>query len=343
TGLGESAVTMLPNPVGNSLRKTSSASSGALRSELKLLSRGDGLHFDQRRRLYLYPSRMIYRKNALEALLLATILLEGSLVTGACGCAAADRRRMAAVMRIARRYRLSLAVDPSRLPVQRNVDPAVKARDPFFPLYWSADCICTASLAEGFGYSLVDPWAYGRTVIGRRPAGTSLLPGMESIPLYDRLPVPCSWVPVEECYRRFAAAYDRAFGKRYVSMQWFRTSFVREDTIDFGILDDRLQADVITRLLRCDADRAALESLLKEPAEGWPGTTLLNRPDERLLNRMRRVVRQWDNNSFDSSFVKCLARRTRPPWPPAWYRRIAAFYRQHRNFRLISPERLSRL
>ncbi|MBN1575845.1 MAG: hypothetical protein JW913_04790 [Chitinispirillaceae bacterium] len=343
SGLKEKEITVLPHPAGNTVHTIDPLSSGEIRAELRLLARRDGLRFDPGRKLYFFPSRMIYRKNILEALLVAAVLLDGSLVTGACGRTAADRRRMSAAMRIARQYGLSLAIDPSRLPYFRKENSGAKERNPFSPLYPGVDCILTTSLAEGFGYSLVEPWAYGRPVIGRRPAGISLPPGMESAPLYDRFPVPCSWVDVEECYRRFVAGYYQAFGKRYVPLQSFRAVVVREETIDFGMLDDRRQADILTRILRCDADRGILEALANKPAPGWPGMAQFNRPDARLINRMQNTVRGWSDDRFDDAFVKCLTRRTLPAVSRVWYRRIAAFYRRTRNFRLISPVHLSNL
>ena len=332
SGLKESSITILPHPVRKTTSLSKDISADAVRDELRLLALRDGFHFDPDRRLYCYPSRMIYRKNILEALLIATVLLEGSLVTGACGLARADRRRVEVARHIARKNRLSFVIDPSRMPLFGTAVSKTGNMNPFILLYHSADVVITTSIAEGFGYSLIEPWLYGKPVIGRRPAGASLLPGMHRIPFYECLPVPASWVSIQECYERFAATCNLTFGKRYVSMRSFTALFVKNGTVDFGILSDRQQDSIIRRVLRSDRDRSDLLALLERPLPGWPGNGCITRSAGEEIERIAAIISRWSDRRFGPSFVNCLSRRPFPASSAIWYRRIAAYYRKPDNF-----------
>lgn len=328
TGLPAGSRTVLPHPVDAPV-DNGSANEATIGTKLGKLARLDGLYFDPEKNLYCYPSRMIYRKNALEALLVATILTDGSLLTGSCGSSAADRERFAAMLQIARKYGLSLAIDPSRL---LNVKDAKHSlRDPFTPFFPSVDAVISTSIAEGYGYSLVEPWAFGTPVIGRNPAGIDL-PECLTPGLYSRLPVPVSWVSIAGCYEHYRRAYTVAFGRQYRSARSFAQWFVRDDTVDFGMLDTGEQAKIITRIMRSHADRGLVKSLT--------GCACAEQTVDRIttaaIRRVRSVLTRRSGRCFVASFVKCLLQR---PLPVAggWYRHPGGAYRRFDRFLPLVP------
>ncbi len=330
TGLGKSRITVLPHPV-----ETAPVSNGCtfvkhVRSELRRVSSSDGLVFDTERPLHCYPSRIVYRKNVFEALLVATVLMDGSLVVGASGGSRADRGRMKSLVSLARKHCLSLCVDPLRM------DPGIYAGERFrmnpFPTICScADLVLSTSLSEGFGFTLFEPWCYGKTVFGRRPEGYSLLRGMKEPGFYRRLPVPLSWVDVDELHLHFSRAYAHAYGKRFIPRKTFIDMYVRDLTIDFGFLREDMQIGIIGRVIGNRGDRAALSSLLRGELSGCKYAS-----GEGVVARNREAVMNWSRGSFKKLFVKCISRRPEVADPAEWYLGLADRCRSPGTFRPLT-------
>jgi hypothetical protein len=332
SGLKKNNITILPNRVEVREVPVKNICGALQREQLQILAKEDGLEFDPVRTLYCYPSRMIYRKNVFEAFLLTTMLLQGSLVIGAPGTAVNDRKRLEMVKRIAMKYRRSFLYDPSRLPLPPH-GGALADDNPFVTLYPVVDAVVTTSGAEGFGYALFEPWRYGKMVIGRMPAGTSLLPGMMVSSLYDRLPIPVAWVSVAECHRYFTDSYRQAFGIPYVPLQTFMREFILEDTIDFGLLDERQQITIVNKLNDCDDDLAALIAMLRNRMHGWPGLGALETADCQVILQNEKFVRTWSDSGFIDAFANCLSVYPQRPDNGSWYTAITDHFQQIGYFR----------
>jgi len=328
TGLGADLLTVLPHPVRTVSDGCISPSAQRLREKLASIALSDNMSFDPQKPLYLYPSRMIHRKNVLEALLVAAVICDGALATGACGGRAEDRRLMGLAIDIARRFGLSFVIDVARISGADGCtcDPV----SPFVSLYRAADAVISTSTNEGYGFSLVEPWLYGRGVVGRCPAGTSLAPGADTASLYDRLPVPAKWVSLRGCFTRMERAYVRAFAKPYISFEKFRNAAAGDGTVDFALLDGPAQADIIVRVLRSDADRADLRALLLRERPGWPGFSL---PDAQDIAIAANAVNEWSSRGFRRDFVKCLS-ASAAPTDVKWFLKIGAYWRAVLRFEL---------
>lgn len=161
-------------------------------------------------------------------------------------------------------------------------------REDFLDLVARAGCCVTTSVAEGFGYAFLEPYAWGTGLLGRDlPEITADFKeaGMDLRPTYARLDVPLDWVGRDrlatalraglgaswECYGRalYDAAVDRAFD-----------AVVVDGMVDFGKLDEAMQRVVIERCL--DDPAAAGQCALPnwEPAGG------------EIVRRNRDVIRQ---------------------------------------------------
>ena len=197
-------------------------------------------------RLLLYPIRAIRRKNLGEFLYWAALAEEGE--------------RFAVTLAPKNpRWKPTYArwVEFSRqrgLPVEFAVG---EAPDVSFPaLVNAADRLVTTSVAEGFGMSFLEPWLFGRPVVGRNlPEITADFEehGVDLSGLYERLDVPVEWVDETTLRAKIAsnlAANLEAYGRAMDPDAADRAlrAAVREGRVDFGKLDEALQERVIDRV-----------------------------------------------------------------------------------------------
>ncbi len=213
----------------------------------------------------LYPVRAIRRKNIGEALLLSLFL--------------PPRNRLYITLPPnspgdfpAYRHWKNLAADKT-LPVQFEMG----LQQEFQALLQGAQHVVTTSVSEGFGFAFLEPWMAGKSVEGR------LLPeicadftaaGVKLDHLYPRLQIPMAWVGRERVIMRFQAccAHNRRlFGAvdAETFSQAFTAALQEADTIDFGMLDEALQTEVIAKVSHDPDKRKHLREL--NPAIGRMG------------------------------------------------------------------------
>jgi hypothetical protein len=135
-------------------------------------------------------------------------------------------------------------------------------REEFDDLVAGASCCVTTSVAEGFGYAFLEPFAWGMGVIGRDlPEITADFreEGLDLGATYPRLGVPLDWVG-EEAFRSALApamhAAWTAYGVRMGAEAVDRAveASVVDGRVDFGRLDEPMQRAVIARC--CDSAAA---------------------------------------------------------------------------------------
>jgi hypothetical protein len=219
------------------------------------------------RRLWLYPTRAIRRKNLGEFLLWATL--------------AGEQDRFAVTQ---------APQNPQEQPIYQRwvalaqelglpMTFAAGARADFGALVAASHTLVTTSVAEGFGLAFLEPWLMGRPLVGRDlteitadfTAAGVRLPG-----LYHRLDVPLAWLDA----RRLRAAFDVAAAKRAAAygrpaadtaaQAWH--SAVRDGHIDFGRLDEPAQMQVIRQLR---ADPTARSALRPQALDAAPATAAI--------------------------------------------------------------------
>lgn len=124
----------------------------------------------------------------------------------------------------------------------------------------------TTSVMEGFGFSFLEPWSAGKYLWGRK------LPeicrdfeenGILLDHLYSRLNVPLEWIGKDNFFaRRFAcvAANSDRFNYKIDQDQVFQAiqKSIVDSTVDFGILDERFQKIILSRIIRSAADKNRL-------------------------------------------------------------------------------------
>lgn len=337
TGLSKRELTVVPNPLAGgrapgACRCGSQADGRTLKNALALHAEKSGSFFDPLLPLYCYPSRMIHRKNLYEALLVTGFLLGGSLVTGAAGTRSSDKKRIGTVSELSAKYRISFAADAGYC-IRQLWGGASDGTDPFPDIIGASDACITTSRAEGFGYSLFTPWLYKKNIVGRMPAGTSLLGGMHIPSLYTRLPIPATWVSVRNLYLHFKKAYQSVFQKEYWSLQQFVAGVIIKETIDFALLTDKQQISVLIHLARNGAAHSALVHQLEGPQCGWPGLAALTTETFGVVEENAAVAESWRDRRFTNAFIACLKRIPCKPSKELWYTGIVHYFSDPARFR----------
>ncbi|HSO19485.1 MAG TPA: hypothetical protein VLT88_08515, partial [Desulfosarcina sp.] len=238
----------------------------------------------------LYPVRAIRRKNLGEAILLSLFLGPDRrvLVTQPPN-SPADKAS----------YRDWTAwVRRKRLPV----DFEAGLEKDFLSLLKGADSVISTSVAEGFGLAFLEPWIAGRPMWGRRLDAICRdfeARGMRLDFLYDRLDVPTGWIDAERFARRWHQAVRRAAeGYRHVLSDTNAEKAYRRMThggrIDFGMLEEGFQRQVLTRLTGDRFARRALIRLnpwLENPGEIPNASTVIE-------NNRRAAVQHYDSGGY---------------------------------------------
>lgn len=143
----------------------------------------------------------------------------------------------------------------------------------FESLIHQARAILTTSVAEGFGLAFLEPWLWGKPLLGRNlPEITADFTGngIQLRELYSEWPVALDLFDAEAQKERFLRAVSRVFKAyvREVSLGESESAWghlTRQGTIDFGRLDEIAQAEVI----RCLAGQPARER--PQPPHGPDG------------------------------------------------------------------------
>jgi hypothetical protein len=148
------------------------------------------------------------------------------------------------------------------LPVEFN---AGRKHD-FTELVQNAEALMTTSIAEGFGLAFLEPWLEGKSIIGRKLNEITVdfeEQGLDLSALYDALRVPIEWAGEEQFMHTLESlmkssydAYGRNWKAEYLAEA--RAALLADGKVDFGILDEELQRNVIRHLAEHPEDRSQL-------------------------------------------------------------------------------------
>ncbi|NCC52340.1 MAG: hypothetical protein EOM20_14135 [Spartobacteria bacterium] len=220
-------------------------------------------------RRFLYPTRAIRRKNLGEFLLWSALAEPGdSFATSLRPENPVARNIHDAWADLARE--LSLPVEFARGQAQRQ---------PLAALYRECHAVVTTSVAEGFGLAFLEPWLFDRPLLGRNiPDITHEFSdaGIHLDTLYPTLGLPVDWIDFALFKQKIADAFSpfmRAYGRTPddAAVREAVNAAIHDDRVDFGRLDEPLQAQVIRKLrgqpiLREQLTPASLCAELSDPA-----------------------------------------------------------------------------
>ncbi|HDI59432.1 MAG TPA: hypothetical protein ENF48_03585 [Desulfobacteraceae bacterium] len=205
----------------------------------------------------LYPVRAIRRKNIGEAILLSLFMPPGHhLAVTLPPNSPADQEAYRFWRDFVQRHRLAVQWE-------------VGLRQDFGTLVQTARFLITTSIAEGFGFAFLEPWRAGKWLWGRRLAPVCADfsdNGVVLDHLYTALQVPTKWLDRQRWWNRWQAAVAAAhcaFGRPF-DPEAIRAAFQRladAESVDFGLLDEPLQAEIVQRCLKNAARRDDLAHL----------------------------------------------------------------------------------
>ena len=208
-------------------------------------------------RLIIYPTRAIRRKNIGELALWAACAEDGELYASTLSPANPS------ALPIHQRW-----VEFSKelqLPVKFAIGETLDI--PFFNLLAMADQVISTSVAEGFGLAFLEPWLYNKPLIGRNISDITsdfTQQGIQLDHLYHRLDVPLELIgatllkrELQTAMQGFYDTYDTVMPKSAVEEAF--GSMVKDNSVDFGRLDEHLQEQVIRKIV----DSPELKKMLR--------------------------------------------------------------------------------
>jgi hypothetical protein len=237
----------------------------------------------------LYPVRAIRRKNIGEALLMSRYFTPPApLAVTQPPNSPADCLSYAQWRRFAKDLDL-------------NVRFEAGLRDDFSALVARCHYILTTSISEGFGFAFLEPWTAGKSLWGR------ILPdicedfseqGMRFDHMYEQLKVPLRLFDSEGFRRRWQSAWISAacrFGMESMGSaeaEWREVS--REGDVDFGLMDERAQGEVIARIIGKRDDFESLKQ--RNPFLEKPGPASLFHRN--VAHNAKIVARQYSTQRY---------------------------------------------
>ena len=192
-----------------------------------------------------YPIRAIRRKNIGEAILLSLCFSDkAELSVTLPPNSAVDMASYKGWKTFSLNHNLRVAFDSG-------------LKQSFKSIVGSARSLLTTSITEGFGYSYLEPWLFGKIIRGRKlPDICSDFEsrGIDLGHMYTQLQVPAEWFDSKKFYHQWYRAVEqnaRIFGLQMDSAK-IKSAFsaiTKDGMIDFGLLAEPFQRQVLRQLL----------------------------------------------------------------------------------------------
>lgn len=178
----------------------------------------------------------------------------------------------------------------------------------FEKLVLAARFLITTSITEGFGFSFLEPWTAKKILCGRK------LPdichdfeqnGIKLDHLYTKLLVPVKWIDKKELYERWRASVLKACSlfNYKIDNKNIEKGFLaitKNNNIDFGLLDESFQKQVITCILSDKKNANRLRSL--NPHLSHIGE--IKNQDDLIQNNMKAVLDNYNNRIYKKKLLE---------------------------------------
>jgi hypothetical protein len=236
--------------------------------------------------LVLYPVRAIRRKNIGEAILLSLFLRHGqTLAVTLPPNSPADIKSYEGWKDFVKDQELNPEFEKGL------------AHD-FETLVRSAEFLITTSITEGFGFSFLEPWLFKKFLWGRNLPDISrdfTRNGIQLEHLYTSLRAPVDWIDFRRFNQRWTACVLNAC--KLLNLPTDKAlilealdSITKDGVIDFGILDEAAQKEVILRLISSRLDAEKLIQI--NPFLSDPGMVS---GKKELIKTNKRIIQQCYN------------------------------------------------
>jgi glycosyltransferase involved in cell wall biosynthesis len=288
------------------------------------------LSFNKNKKLAYYPVRIIPRKNIYEAILLSCIFFNSSLITGPYGNS---------VQNIIRYRILDTFVKKNKLPVMTDVIAKCNLQNDDHEtlvekLMLASDFVISTSVAEGFGYTLYEPWIQQKMLIARKVSGYGMPVGWNQESMYSLLPVPVKWIDINRIKKQYDIYFNKCFAKE---MNWsFEHYFVYDSFVDFAVLSEYDQMSIIEKILNDSCMCNKWLKILEESIPGWPGLqNVYNRSMQSVEHHSNIVQSEYNHNVFKKTFSDIFLQSVTTRIQHADYQKIEDHFQSPEFFRLL--------
>jgi hypothetical protein len=251
----------------------------------------------------LYPIRAIRRKNIGEAILLSLFFKKNTpLVITLPPNSPAD---------------INSYEDWKTFVIENDLNVIFEAglTHDFSDLVLSSDFLITTSIAEGFGFSFLEPWTAKKYLWGRKLPDICQDFEQNSIRLhhlYTRLDVPMDWVEKDMLFYTWKSGIQKVsvmFGTTIddISIKTAYEKATTNDVIDFGLLNEPFQKKIISTVLFSSANRKKLIRL--NPFLSTPGS--VSNKDELIQNNMEAVLFNYNQLNYRENLLDIYSKVVR--------------------------------
>ena len=253
----------------------------------------------------LYPIRAIRRKNIGEAILISLFLRQGQkLIITLPPNSPADMLSYSDWKSFVATHELAIEFEAGLTKKFRELVAA-------------ADFLITTSITEGFGFSFLEPWMDNKLLWGRKLDNISRdfeKNGIQLDHLYRKLLVPVNWIGQTRLYRRWAACVQRIcdmfnFPIQKTAMTAAFERITSDGCIDFGLLDEGFQKQIIERVLDDQNNAEILKQInlfLNHPGE-------VSQKDGLIVENKLAVLKNYDEESYRKRLMEIYKTVSRQP------------------------------
>ncbi|CAB1061213.1 Mannosylglucosyl-3-phosphoglycerate synthase (EC [Olavius sp. associated proteobacterium Delta 1] len=242
-----------------------------------------------------YPIRAIRRKNVGEAILLSLFLEAGQTVQITLPPnSPADIKSYRAWKNFVRDQNLNVAFDQG-------------LSHDFEALVLSAGLLISTSITEGFGFSFLEPWLFGKLLWGRKLADICRdfeSNGIRLDHLYTGLYVPIDWIGLRQfrdkwhdCVLKTCALFN--FSIENARLRDAFDHITSDGVVDFGLLDESSQKRVMLRLIPRGRDSARLIQI--NPFLAAPGT--VSDKNGLIANNKLAILRAYNPSAYTKKLM----------------------------------------
>jgi hypothetical protein len=253
----------------------------------------------------LYPIRAIRRKNIGEAILLSLFMKQGQSVEITLPPnSAVDIKSYRGWKNFVRDHGFNIKFD-----LGLNHD--------FESLVLSAGFMISTSITEGFGFSFLEPWLFGKLLWGRKIVDICRdfeNNGIRLEHLYAGLYVPIDWIGLgqfrdkwHDCALKACSLFN--FSIENARLRDAFDHITSDGVIDFGLLDESSQKRVILRSSSRGKDSAELIRI--NPFLAAPG--IVSSKNELIENNKQAILRKYSLASYRNNLLNVYRKVSTAP------------------------------
>ncbi len=188
-----------------------------------------------------------------------------------------------------------------------NVEFETGTKYDFAELVISSKFLITTSITEGFGFSFLEPWTAKKILWGRKLPGICHdfeKNGIRLDHLYTKLLVPVEWIGKDTIYEKWKSCIIKSAEQFnfVIDEKNILNSFAKitqNDNIDFGLLDEAFQKQIISRALSGKKNKEMLINLnpyLTNPAD-------IPDKDKLIQNNMNVVLKNYNKAIYKEKLI----------------------------------------